>query len=564
MLLAYISDRSSKLNRLQEEAKRRADAATAIAELLHVLESSIQSVQERLTKARQATPADKLTVDAIITPQTIGEASHEDLRKLELEIREALADRLSELRKTTLALLRRHFKARMRTWFRPQVEEDLQALLRRQFDLAADLLGPANASRDHARRVLGVVNRRRASAVADALRHLSGRSEAWEIGSCTHDIDVALRSFERTHDDAVTAFYTYIAAPASSDLLREHGFVGFDESGAQVIPTESIDALNSSSFSAIATSAESCKDRLRSLSDERDYDSGQSSEDGQPWMIEDADLGDEYGASVARRVESVCRTVFDEFVVDVAQRVDSVIEGTNEARSRLTEARRRVWLARATILGRSALVGLVALVLGWFAVPRLPSEHREVVLSVLSDRGFLVGAASTFLVLAVVYVLSGARNEGLRSALRPVLLERLRFSGARRHAGAALEEYLGEAHDRLVNAIDGMQLGVDEAVSGAVIEGIKHRSRSFRQAEQVLAELRNAARARRQLFDEYIGVVNERLEELPRELRDRATTIKSDAVEAHLSRIQEVTDRVSGVKAKVQRVAEIARRVLAD
>ena len=126
----------------------------------------------------------------------------------------------------------------------------------------------ATASTKCARGMLRIVNSQLATAFANALQHLRSRSEAWEIGTSVRDIESSLDRFGRVHDDSIKSFYAYISAPGSSDLLREHGFVGFDESGGQAVHTDSINVLNSNGYSAVLHSSDSCKKRLRSLGSE--------------------------------------------------------------------------------------------------------------------------------------------------------------------------------------------------------------------------------------------------------------------------------------------------------
>ena len=273
VLLKYISTRSENLNRLHSEAQRRADGtATAVEELIQSLELSFTSIRQRLHDSRQAVPAGSFAVGTIVTPQKINEIQGLTLRELEGDIRSALEQQLSGARTPTWHRVRRHFMAKTRSWFPTKGEVDAKALLGTQVDVGSGKTGFKGASTRCAQAILRFVNQQMIATVASSNQYLRNPSDAWEIGSSAHDIESSLKSFERLHDDSVKSFYAYISAPSSSDLLREHGFVGFDESGEQAVHAESINALNCKGFKAISQSSKSCKERLRLLRrEEPDY-----------------------------------------------------------------------------------------------------------------------------------------------------------------------------------------------------------------------------------------------------------------------------------------------------
>ena len=408
--------------------------------------------------------------------------------------------------------------------------------------------------------MLRLVNQHLASAFASSLQHLHGTSEAWEIGSRTQDIESSLERFQQKHDDSIRSFYAYISAPASSDLLREHGFVGFDESGEQAVQPESIDALNSRGFTAISQSSNSCKDRLRPLRTEESDEYERSSDETDTWMIEDTALADHYCQHVANHIDAVCQRAFAELFLKLSERLSRLADSLGEERSRFVATRRRIWRARVTLLGRFALVVGFATI-AFMAFAALFPEKYELLLSLVPDALFQtvsIGVASSVIVLALVYIVSGARNENLRNALRPVALERWAIHSKWRTLANALGAYFDESYGQLVLDVDEMPLEIDEAVVGGVLARIKNNSESYRQAEQSLAELREVMGARTNLFDEYIGVVSQRLDEIPQELRERADAIKKNAIEEHMSRIRSAASSVEKVKSDVQRVADIA------
>ena len=560
VLLEYISTRSENLNRLHSEAKRRADGtAIAVEELIQSLESSFASVRQRLQNSRQAIPTGSFAVETIVTPQAINENQGSTLRKLEGDIRDALERQLSSARTPTWYRVRRHYMARTRSWFPTKGEVDVKAFLGIQVDVGSDETGLKGASTRCARGILRFVNQKLTAAVASSIQYLQNPSDAWEIGSRAQDIESSLEKFERTHDDSVKSFYAYISAPSSSDLLREHGFVGFDESGEQAVRAESINALNCNSFRAISQSSENCKERLRHLGREEPENLVSSLDDDEESSVRDDAFGDDFSKLVGDRVNVVCQQRVDDFLSGLSERIDHFVEEVDAVRARVASSKAQICRARATLFGRFALVVIPLLVL-FFAFAEFAPSQFDILLSVVSDRlidQILIGTITTVIVLALVYVLTGAKNENVRLALRPVLLENWASRTKRRDLATALKAYFDESYDQLISDLNEMPLQVDNAIAEGVVEWLKRHSESHRQAEDALTELHQIIVARCQLFDEFIGVVNQHLNKIPVELRETASGIKNNVIEEHMSRIRDAATSVEDVKSDVERIAEI-------
>ena len=562
VLLAYISERSANLNRLQTQAQARADGtATAVDELLQSLESSFGRVKQRLQQSRQEIPSGAFALEAIVTTKAVKENLGSTIGKLEAEIRQALQERLTEARSPAKRRLRRHFRLRTRKFLGTRAELSHETLIQRQFDAATDVPRLAKASMTCGKAMLRLVNQHLTSAFAGCFRHLRGTSEAWAIGSRTQEIESSLERFQQKHDHSIRSFYAYIAAPDSSDLLREHGFVGFDESGGQAVQTESIDALNSSGFTAIFRSSDSCKDRLRPLRTEEADGYESHSDETSTWItIDDTTLTDQYCEHVAKHINAVYQRAFTKFFSGLSERLRRLVDSLDEERSRSAGARKRIWRARATLLGRFALMASVATI-AFVTFAALAPDTLALLLSLVPDDLFQavsIGVVSSLIVLALVYIVSGARNENLRNALRPVALERWATYTQWRTLANALGAHFDESFDQLFLDVGKMPLEVDVAVVDGVLARIRSDSESYRQAEQSLANLREVMGKRTRLFDEYISVVNRCLTEIPQELRERAHAIKQNAIEEHMSRIRIAASSVEAVKSDVQRVANIA------
>ena len=561
VLLDYISTRSNNLNRLRAEAQQRADGtATAVEELLESLENSFASVRRRLQESRKSIPTGSFVVETIVTAQAIKETQSSTIRKLEGEIRNILEQQLGEARKPAWRCVRRHCRAKTRAWFPTTVDVDVAALLDCQIGADGDATGLAAAARKCAMGMVGRMHQQYAASFGSAAQHLRGAGEAWEIGSRTHDIESSLERFQTKHDDSVRSFYAYISAPSSSDLLREHGFVGFDASGEQAVRTESIDALACPGFVAIRRAGENCKGRLGQLRHEEPEDLDESQDADRQWESEE--VGGSYYEQVASRVNVVCGQRVGEFVTQVSERIDRFVEEVKEERSRLAHLRGQIWKARAALVGRFALV-VVLLSMAMFALAKGAPSHFAYLLGMLSDRLFeavLVGVLSTLVVLALVYVVSGAKNETLRQALRLVLLERLASADRRRGLAAALKAQFDESYDRLVSDLAEMPLRADHAIAGGIVKWLKNYSESFQKAERALAEFRRLIAERCEVLDEFIGVLNQHLNGIPKELRDTAGEVKEHAIEEHMSRIRTAASSVEDVRLDVDRAARVAGR----
>ena len=563
VLLEYISTRSDNLNRLHTEAKKRADGtATAVGKLIQSLESSFASVRQMLQNSRQAIPTGSFAVETIVKPQTINETQGSTLRELEGDIRGALEQQLNSARMPTWHRVRRYYMARTRSWFPTKGEVNVKAFLGTQVDVGSNETEFKGASTRCARGILRFVNKKLTAAVASSNQYLRNPSDAWEIGSRAQDVESSLKEFERIHDDGVKSFYAYISAPSSSDLLREHGFVGFDESGEQAVRAESINALNCNGFRAISESSDSCKERLRHLGREKPEYLDLSLDDDEESSLRDDAFGDDFSKLVVVRVNAVCQQRVADFLSGLSERIDHFVEEVGAERTRVASSKARIWRARATLVGRFSLVAISLLVL-LFAFSEIAPNRFDILLSIVSDRlidSILVGIISTGFVLAIGYVLTGAKNENVRLALRPVFLENWASRTKRRHLATILKAYFDESYAQLVSDLDEMPLQVDNAIAEGVVKWLKIHSESHRQAEDTLTELHQIIVARCQMFDEFIGVVNQHLNKIPVELRETASGIKNNVIEEHMSRIRDAAMSVEVVKSDVERIAEITKR----
>ena len=214
------------------------------------------------------------------------------------------------------------------------------------------------------------------------------------------------------------------------------------------------------------------------------------------------------------------------------------------------------------MLGRIAFIA-IPLLLIYFALRTFAPENLDSLLSMLPDNLFqalLVSTLPTIIVLALLFVVSGAKNDNFRQAFQFIIILRWTLHAKSRRQVSALKSYFDESYDQLMTHMEETSLEVNRAIARSIVEWLKNQSDSYRRAEETLAELRKVISARSDLFDQYIRVVNERLDKIPEELRDTADEIKKNAIEEHMKRIRNAAKSVEQVKSKVQNIVEIAEQ----
>ena len=560
-LLAYITTRSENLNRLLEEAQGRADGTTtAVDQILESLNSSFDHEKQKLQEVRQHTPSGNFRIEEVVTPQSISSSQGAALSSVEGKIREATEQQLQRVRGRVWYSVHKYSKARTRRWFPRAKELNSNTVFGAQFGVGEYRSELGALSMKCAQAALRAVNQQIAGTFANMNQYIQRRTEAWEIGSRQHAIEVALEHFGRVHDDSIKSFYAYISAPSSIDLLREHGFVGFNEFGGQAVQTESVNSLQSSGFLTIHQAAEKCKDRLRALEREERAEPSEAAQDEEAWLVEDTELGDGYFGCLVDYIEEKYRRELEKFVSRLKGCVEEYEDNINIERRRVAELRGRIWKARMALTIRVLVVTCLMMISGLLFEGLAPSQFRMMLEAISQDLivTAVVGVVSTIFVLLLSYVIVGARNRGMRLALQSILVERAISCWRRRGLGNMLREKFDEHYGQLVTNVGETPLELDEAVANGVIERVKKHSQSYQRSVQVLEELREAIEARSEIFDQYVSAINQRLSEIPNELRGSSDRIKESAIEEHLDRIRKAVEKVERVRSQIQAIADIA------
>ena len=148
---------------------------------------------------------------------------------------------------------------------------------------------------------------------------------------------------------------------------------------------ESIKALKCIGFTAISQSSESCKERLRLLRREEPENLGPALDDDEEAPLGTSPIGDGYDKLAIDRVNTVCQERVNEFLSELSERINHFVNDVDTERGRVASAKSQIWKARATLVGRFAVVAIVLGVV-LFAFSELAPTQFESLLSIVSDR----------------------------------------------------------------------------------------------------------------------------------------------------------------------------------
>ena len=255
-----------------------------------------------------------------------------------------------------------------------------------------------------------------------------------------------------------------------------------------------------------------------------------------------------------------CQRRVEKGVSYLSGRVARLVDDLDEERERVARSKARTWRARAALAGRFSVV-VVPLFASVLVFAWIVPEHFGSLISMLPAglvERVLIGSLSTMLVLAFVAVVAGAKHENVRRALRPVVLDRLALRTTRRRLARDLKRSFDSWYDDLIGDFRHLPIPLDQAIAEGVVDSLENRSGVFRQAQQELDIWRRETVGRSELLDEFIDVVNEHLDQIPKELQHVTDEIRRDAIGKHMARIRHAASSVEKVKSDVQRIADIA------
>ena len=564
-LEAYVAERSRHLGKLRSDAEERSkNTQTAIDNLIADLTRRLPEIVESLQRDGGGAAELAAPLDQIVTTETVGEGI--DMFATESTIRATLQEVIGARRSQVVRRAYENYrkgKSGVRETYRSKAlsnDDVADAIagteLLRQLRRCGRNAYRAAMVRHQATRTLG-------------LEILERHSERMRVTSTARDIQFEFDRFQQRHDDTVKALIAYITQPSSLELLREHGFVGFDESGHRIAEPESIDMTDQEDYLQIVDEIEQCKSSLKTIYDDAAEElklsevadrSATNSDTEYEWR--DASIDESALKPIIEQIAANASGGLD----DLEQAVDSQIEdliGAFIKAKQITKTRvREIWRARGRIALRLAGVMLLIGATIWTVEKFAPQVVWENLWASLPDwmiQG-VVSSIGTSLALGVcVFVLIGFTNANLRVAFGSTTLERLKLGSLRRRHKRGLrrssEEKLEEAKAKAAKAVN----STEKALLGAVMRWLQNQCDAYASSALELQEIRQRVNERTQLVNGLVSKISTFQNELAAKVRQRSERIRSEAVSTHISTIQEAAEAVEQLRKILARIAEEAR-----
>ena len=563
-LEGYVAERSRHLAELRTDAERRSETTqTAIENLVADLGRRLSGTLEFLQGHGPSAADIVVPLDQIVTIQTVTQGI--DISATESTIADALKEiidaRHSQVGRRSIENYRKRRKG-LQEAYRSEALSDADIagavekteILRQLRRCARDALNTAVA-KHQATRTLG-------------LEILDRRSERGRVMSAARDIQLDFGGFQEIHDDTVKALIAYITQPSSLDLLREHGFVGFDKSGQRIAEPDSIDMNEREDYRRIVDEIEKCKVELKKIYDQATDDLKKSELDGAP--PNDDDAGDVLATNIVD--ESALKPIVEQIsaraCVGVAELDQTVDEQVRELIEEIVEAKqvtvtrvRDIWKARGRIALRLVVVillfGAVGLVFGRF----VPGVWTGVWSSL--PEWMIRGAVSstiTSLALSIgFFILIGFTNANLRVAFRSTTLVRVKLASLqrthKRRIRRTCEEELAKAKAKAAASVNSTENGL----LSAVVRWLENSCEAYTESAGELREIRQRVNERSQLVNGLVNKISTFQNDLPGQLRERSEEIRSAAVSTHMSTIRQAAQDVEHLRKTIAGIAEKAR-----
>lgn len=260
-LESYISARSRHLAALRQQAEERSkNTETAIEDLVRNLGTRLDAISRTLPVDPQQVAALSDPLAQIVTVQMIQKSL--DINKFQSRIQEGLNScsqlRLNQVMRTAITTYgerRENSQAQYQSGV--LTPDDVERVvnesgLHRAMKQCAQAAAHAALSqyKDRLRSGIVVVN---------------STSDSFRVNDVLRDFKEDLKSFERKHDDSVKGLFAYVTQPTSVVLLREHGFVTFDDTGKRRVDPENIAPFGLEEYKEIENALEGCTSALREV-----------------------------------------------------------------------------------------------------------------------------------------------------------------------------------------------------------------------------------------------------------------------------------------------------------
>ena len=564
-LEGYVAERTQHLAKLRSDAEQRSEnTETAIENLIEDLDRRfsgtlefLQGHQDRI--ADLAVPLDQILTIAMIT-QGI------DMSATESTIRGALQDVIDARRSQVLRRSKDRYRKRSKVSHEPFRSE---VLLDRDIADAIDKTALLQQLRRCGREALSTALARHQATHALGLETLERRSERGRVMTAAREIQLEFDRFQEIHDDTVRALIAYITQPSSLELLREHGFVGFNKLGQRIANPESIDINNREDYRRSVDEIEKCKASLRDIYDQATEDLKMDdlidppSEDEN--IIEDlapSIIGDSALKPIIEQISSRASVGVEKLDQAVNEQVDELIAEIVRAKQVTAMRIRNIWNARGRVATRLVIVIILFGAVG-FSIGNLAPGVWTSVWSSLPE-WMIQGAVSsgiTSLVLSMCFfIFIGFTNANLRVAFGSTLLAHVKLALLRRkhvqQIRKTTDEELAKAKAKAADSVN----SIDNALLSAVIHWLENDCDVYTESVRELRHIRQRVGERGQLVNALVDKLSTFRIDLPAHLREKSEAIRLAAVSTHMSTIRQAAHDVENMRETIATIAEKGRR----
>ena len=561
----YVGERSQHLGKLRSDAEQRSEnTKTAIENLIVDLDRRLASTLEFLQGQQNDNTDLSVPLDHIVTIDTLSQDI--DMPATGSAIRDALQNLIDLRRSQVLRRSREYYRRRS-----SETTEQYKSELLVDRDIAAtvkgtDLLGQLRLC---GRTALSSALVRHRAARTMGLEFLERRSERGRVMSAARDIQSEFDRFQEVHDDTVKTLIAYITQPSSLELLREHGFVGFDRSGQRLADPDSIDMNNREDYRRLLTEIEKCKDALKDIYEQATVDLETSARGSLPEDNEYADeefsfesMGPSALEPIVEQISARTSVGVRELDQAVNEQVAELTEEVAERKQATTARIREIWQARGRVAARLAVVifvfGGVGLILRELA-PDLWTRMW----SSLPD-WMIQGAVSstvTSLILSICFfIFIGSTNANLRVAFGSTTFVLLKLALLRRKHRQEVQRITDEGLSKAKARVSESLNSIEDVLLGSVVRWLENDCVIYRKSAGELRQLSQRAGERGQHVKELVGKIATFRQELGGQLREKSEAIRSAAVSTHMSTIRKAAGDVEQLRETIAEIEDRAQR----
>ncbi len=561
-LETYISARSQHLAELRQQAEERSNNTQTAIEVL------VNDLGARLATKSQSLPVDPqqlATLDdplaQIITVQTIQNSVDTNAyqSRFQEELNSCALRRLNQV-------VRRAGATYEQRRANPQAKYQSEVLKTEDVERVVNESGLYSAMKQYAKSAVQAALMQYEERLRAGLVVLNSSSDSFRMNDVMRDFKDYLERFERQHDDSIKSLFAYVTQPTSINLLREHGFLMFDDAGQRRVGPENIAAFGVEEYVNIENAVNGCRDALQEI---------------RMLTAEATDLPDRVDtATNADAMEDVPHSAFERpamkpVLKHVAQQVANAVSGFDNAiqvaidnllnatrdREREQEVRiQSIWSTRRQLAGRFLGLALVlsggAYLLNQYLPGWLAALWRAVPASVLNDVMSNIIGGGVLIIIAglMTFWWTGFSNPAAKAAFSSIIALRLRTWWQRRKQRRQLRTIASELLHTLPNGLGQL----DSACLIAITQWIQTENIEFVEVHGHLAKARERVNRRAQSIGGLAAAIAPWVTNLPKRLLERSRTIREAAIADHMKTIREAADKVEALRSNIVRIAESA------